>query len=117
MRDIRQTESLCPECLKRIPAKIFERDGKVWIEKDCSEHGHVEDLYWDSYEMYERAHRFAYEGRTVENPNITKSNPMCPNDCGLCNIHANHSALANMVVTNRCDRNCWYCFFFAEKSG
>ena len=117
MRDLSQTESLCPECLKRIPAKIFERDGKVWIEKVCSEHGRVEDLYWGSYEMYEKAQRFAYEGRTVENPNITKSNPMCPNDCGLCNIHTNHSALANMVITNRCDRNCWYCFFFAEKSG
>ena len=117
MRELSETESLCPECLQRIPAKIFERDGKVWIEKQCSEHGRVEDLYWGSYRMFERAKRFAHEGRTLDNPNINKGNPICPTDCGLCNIHLNHSALANMVVTNRCDRTCWYCFFFAEKSG
>jgi uncharacterized radical SAM superfamily Fe-S cluster-containing enzyme len=117
MHQLSQTESLCPECLNRIPARIFERDGKVWIEKECSEHGRIEDLYWGSYDMYERAQRFMHEGRKIENPTITKLNPICPNACGLCTIHVNHSALANMVVTNRCDRNCWYCFFFAEKSG
>ncbi len=117
MRELNRTDSLCPECLKRIPATIFERDGKIWIEKTCPEHGRIEDLYWGSYEMYERARRFAHEGRIIENPNISKSNPTCPEDCGLCNIHINHSALANMVITNRCDRACWYCFFYAAKSG
>jgi hypothetical protein len=28
-----------------------------------------------------------------------------------------HTALGNIAITNRCDLNCWYCFFFAEKAG
>ncbi|MBX3297807.1 MAG: radical SAM protein, partial [Acidobacteria bacterium] len=62
----RQTDSLCPNCVieareeilagKRdvstlinekvgeIKAQIIERDGQVWMIKDCPQHGHFEDL-------------------------------------------------------------------------
>ena len=40
MRDIKMkikdTESLCPECLKKIPAEIYEEQGKVYIKKPAS---------------------------------------------------------------------------------
>jgi len=112
-----RTLSVCPECLNIIPALIFEESGKVWIKKKCPEHGEFRDLYWGSAEMYKRAKRFAYDGRGVQNPNITKANPVCPKDCGLCSLHMSHTALANLVVTNRCDLSCWYCFFFAKRAG
>ncbi|MCK4496766.1 MAG: radical SAM protein [Candidatus Aenigmarchaeota archaeon] len=112
-----ETKSLCPECLKIIPAVVFYRDGKVWIAKECEKHGKFEDLYWGDYEMYMRAKRFAKDGRGVSNPNVKKENPICPKDCGLCNMHKSHTALANIALTTRCDRNCWYCFFFAERLG
>ncbi|MEM3131830.1 MAG: radical SAM protein, partial [Sulfolobales archaeon] len=41
----------------------------------------------------------------------------CPYSCGLCPIHMSHTAIANLVATNRCDLDCWFCFFYAEKSG
>ncbi|RLF06477.1 MAG: radical SAM protein, partial [Thermoprotei archaeon] len=28
-----------------------------------------------------------------------------------------HTALLNLVATNRCDLSCWYCFFFSERAG
>ena len=113
---LRETSSLCPECLKRLKAAIFEENEKVWIEKTCAEHGKFTELYWGDSEMYKKAASFAREGKGVSNPNspIKKS---CPEDCGLCALHKSHTALANMVITNRCDLNCWYCFFFAEKAG
>src|SRR5262245_738239 len=62
----RETDSLCPQCVKEvradifsgkesvdilrngkpgeIKAKIIERDGKVWMIKDCPKHGHFEDI-------------------------------------------------------------------------
>src|ERR1035437_2794367 len=62
----RQTDSLCPECVKdarakimngdenwqslltektgEIKANIIERDGEVWMIKDCPVHGHFEDM-------------------------------------------------------------------------
>src|SRR3990172_9979285 len=62
----RQTDSLCPGCVKEareaiisgakpwqdllnekvgeIKATIIERDGQVWMVKDCPIHGHYEDM-------------------------------------------------------------------------
>ncbi|KXB09618.1 hypothetical protein AKJ35_00470 [candidate division MSBL1 archaeon SCGC-AAA833F18] len=117
MREMRTTTSVCPECLKVIPATIYEEDDKVWIKKECEEHGEFKDLYWGSYEFYKRAKEYAFDGRGVENPNVKKENPACPQDCGLCRLHKSHTALANIVVTNRCDLSCFYCFFYAKKAG
>ncbi len=116
-RIIDRTKSVCPECLKIIDAEIFERNGSVYIRKTCPKHGKFEDVYWGSYEMYEKAKRFAVDGKGIENPNVERKNPVCPLSCGLCSLHKSHTALANIVVTNRCDLNCWYCFFYAKKAG
>jgi len=116
-KTLRRTRSVCPECLKIVEAIVFEKDGKVWMRKRCEKHGEFRDLYWGDVEMYRKAEKFAYDGRGVSNPNITKENPVCPKDCGLCSLHKSHTALANLVVTNRCDLNCWYCFFFAGRAG
>ena len=40
---IKQTKSLCPECLQVLEANIFEEDNKVFIEKTCPVHGKVTD--------------------------------------------------------------------------
>jgi hypothetical protein len=117
MRELGKTGSICPECLKIIPATIYEGDGKVWMRKRCKEHGEFKDLYYGSYEFYKRAERYAYDGKGIETPNVTKENPVCPTDCGLCKLHMSHSALANIVLTNRCDLTCWYCFFYAGRVG
>ena len=109
-----RTQSVCPECQKVLPAEIFEREGKVWITKTCSKHGEFEELYWGDYEMYEKARSFARDGKGVSNPNVEKDNPICPYECGLCKMHKSHTALANIVITNRCDLSCWYCFYYTE---
>ena len=36
---IRETESCCPKCWRRIKAAVIEREGKVFLEKHCPEHG------------------------------------------------------------------------------
>ncbi len=109
------TTSLCPVCYRIIPAVIFERDGAIWIRKVCPEHGEVEELYYNSAKMFYRFMRFEEEGLGVK-PYVKLQAP-CPFNCGLCPRHKNHTALANLVVTNRCDLSCWYCFFYAEKAG
>ncbi len=116
-RYISNTKSLCPECLKIIDAVIFERENKVWIRKFCSEHGEFEDLYWGDYELYLKAKRFAHDGDGIYNPNVNYKRITCPFSCGLCKEHLSHPALINIVVTNRCNLSCWYCFFYSERAG
>jgi len=114
--DIKKTSSVCPECLKVLPATIFAENGKVFIEKKCEKHGSFQELYWGSYKLYKRAAAFGTKGRGLENPNI-QGPVKCPFSCGLCKAHQTNSSLVNIVLTNRCDLNCWYCFFYAEKAG
>lgn len=112
---LRESVSLCPECLQLIPLVIFERDGKVLLRKQCKEHGEVEDVYWGDSEIYKKASRYDFEGSGVTNPNVRYKGENCPFECGLCSRHKSHTALANIVLTNRCDMACWYCFFYAKE--
>jgi uncharacterized radical SAM superfamily Fe-S cluster-containing enzyme len=117
MNIIKNTQSICPECSKILPATIFEEDDKVWIKKQCPQHGEFLDLYWGDYGMYQKAIRFYHDGKGISNPNINIESPLCPTACGLCKIHTSHTALGNIVVTNRCDLQCFYCFFYAKVMG
>jgi len=114
---IATTQSICPTCNAIIPAELVEVDGKVLMRKSCPEHGYVEELYFGDADMYRKFSKWAHDGKGIENPNVQVKEPTCPMDCGLCSMHLSHTALANIVVTNRCDLRCWYCFFYSEKAG
>ena len=47
-----ETESVCPECLKRIPALRILRGEDVTLEKDCPEHGHFSAVIWRGEPAY-----------------------------------------------------------------
>ena len=38
-RVIKRTRSRCPACRADVPATVVERDGAVFMEKECAEHG------------------------------------------------------------------------------
>ncbi|PUA33676.1 MAG: radical SAM protein [Zestosphaera tikiterensis] len=113
---VRYTQSICPYCYALLPAVIVERDGKLYIRKVCPEHGEIEEIYQGSSEFAKRIEKWFVEGRGPRHV-YTELTAPCPYSCGLCPLHKNHTALANLVLTNRCDLSCWYCFFYAEKSG
>ncbi len=51
---LRQTKSLCPECLAEIQAVVIERDGKVYLQKTCQGHGYFEALHpWSNLRHYQ----------------------------------------------------------------
>jgi len=104
---IAYTQSACPECLSLLNAVIFERDGKVWIRKRCPEHGEIEEVYWGDAELFRKFSKWQFDGKGVE-PSLDIINA-CPYNCGLCARHKSHTALVNIVATNRCDLSCWYC--------
>lgn len=113
---IEYTLSLCPECRSLLRAVVYEKEGKVFIRKRCPDHGEFEEVYWEDSELYFRFRKWQYDGKGIENP-MLPTRFFCPYNCGLCMRHKSHPALVNLVVTNRCDLSCWYCFFFAERAG
>ena len=112
----KHTSSLCPDCLKTIDATVYEKGKEIWMVKECSEHGTFDELYWSSAVMYHRAERYSYVGKGVYNPQL-KLQKECPLECGLCDVHASSTCLANIDVTNRCNLRCEWCFANAHSKG
>ncbi len=112
----KETQSLCPDCKKIIPATIYEKNGQALMKKTCPEHGDFEDIYWSDADMYLQAEKWAYDGIGVTNPAITDAT-VCPEQCGLCNLHLSHTCLALIDLTNRCNLKCPICFANANAAG
>ena len=111
------TRSLCPDCTTLIDARIFEEDGKVIMEKHCPDHGDFRDIIYSDARLYLKMEEWSFgDNRGLENPAVTDA-ARCPDDCGLCNLHTSHTALANVDLTNRCNLTCPVCFANANAAG
>lgn len=113
---INATTSLCPECLKTIPADIIEKNGKILLRKYCSAHGDFEDIYWSDSAIYKKYSEFACDEQGVSNPDTETKND-CPADCGLCPEHKTGTLLVNIDLTNRCNQKCPFCFANSAMAG
>lgn len=108
-----ETVSLCPECLKRVDAKKVSRDGNVYLEKACGEHGAFSTLIWrgSGYEDWGR------ELHPVEvSPCETEVIHGCPYDCGICAQHAQKTCCVLFEVTSKCNLRCPVCFASAGEA-
>lgn len=115
----KKTTSVCPECGMIIEAQLIEKDGKVYIEKTCVEHGDFSDVYWSDAEMFISAEKYAADGTGL----VNKANPVSKDanvsfmikdtkiECMSC------TSLANIDLTNRCNMNCPICFANANQAG
>lgn len=111
-----QSASICPKCFSKVPMRIFEKDGTIYLEKVCPDHGKFEDVYWGDAELFswffENWYNARYAGSGLENPHTRLVNG-CPFDCGLCPQHRTHTILGIIDVTNRCNMACPICFAYA----
>jgi len=102
---LRETFSVCPVCLKKIKAYVVEKDGKVLIIKECSEHGSFNDIYWTRADLYHTAEK-------IKKPSSKPFQDNCPYGCGInkCANHVSKTVMAVIDVTNECDLRCPICF-------
>ncbi|WP_299250453.1 radical SAM protein [uncultured Lacinutrix sp.] len=103
------TLSLCPECLRRVDAKIVFENGNVYMLKRCKEHGNSKVLIADDIEYYKNIRNYNKPSETPYKFN-TKTDYGCPYDCGLCPDHEQHSCLTVVEVTDRCNLTCPTCY-------
>jgi uncharacterized radical SAM superfamily Fe-S cluster-containing enzyme len=112
---IKNTKSLCPQCLAVLDAEVYEDKDKIMIKKTCKEHGEFDNTYWSSSEVYMKAKDYGKVGTGIENPQ-TIADSECPQNCGLCEEHESHTVLGLIDVTNRCNMKCPVCFANAAVS-
>ncbi len=103
------TLSLCPECLRRIDAKIVFEENNVFMLKRCPEHGNSKVLIADDAEYYKNIRNYNKPSEMPYTFN-TKTHYGCPYDCGLCPDHEQHSCLTIVEVTDRCNLTCPTCY-------
>lgn len=103
------TVSLCPECLRRIDAKIVFEDNKVYMLKTCPEHGFSKVLIAGDAAYYKNIRNYNKPSEMPLQFN-TDTHYGCPYDCGLCRDHEQHSCLTVVEITDRCNLTCPTCY-------
>jgi uncharacterized radical SAM superfamily Fe-S cluster-containing enzyme len=107
------TQSVCPECLQRIPARRVARGESIFLCKVCPEHGEYQVCIWQGAP--------AYRDWTNPSPPVspatcaTEVNRGCPYDCGLCPEHGQQTCCVLLEVTQRCNLHCPVCFAAASQ--
>jgi uncharacterized radical SAM superfamily Fe-S cluster-containing enzyme len=129
----RQTDSLCPGCVKEareaiiagkkdwrdlmsekigeIKAQIIERDGQVWMVKDCPLHGHYEDMMAVDSKWLNWIEK-QYPGR-----DIPAHNDEDLHKHGSSTVLYGRGSVLTVDLTNRCNMMCDPCFMDANQVG
>src|SRR3979411_2383221 len=129
----RVTDSLCPNCVieareeilsgkqdvaillnekvGEIKAQIIERNGEIWMVKDCPIHGHFEDMMAIDSKFLTHIEAM-FPGRDIPAHNDEKLH-----NHGTSTIKYGRGAVLTVDLTNRCNMMCDPCFMDANQVG
>src|SRR6266571_4529364 len=129
----RVTDSLCPNCVIKaresilsgkqdvsmlinekvgeIKAQIIERDGEIWMVKDCPVHGRFEDMMAIDSKFLTHIEKM-FPGRDLQAHNDEKLH-----NHGSSPIKYGRGAVLTLDLTNRCNMMCDPCFMDANQVG
>lgn len=103
-----QTTSLCEECLCLVPAKIIFQDNKVFYLKHCPTHKEHKTLISTDIEYFKKSREIHYPSNKPQKYKNEIVNS-CPNDCGLCSDHEQHTAMGIVEILDECNMQCPTC--------
>ncbi|MBW2276635.1 MAG: radical SAM protein [Deltaproteobacteria bacterium] len=109
------TRSVCPECRKLIDARLLIRGEQIVMRKRCPEHGWFEALVSSDAQRYVNNRRFNKPGTLPLH--FEREHRGCPDSCGLCPEHQQHTCLGILEITEQCNLACPVCFASAGKRG
>ncbi len=99
---LRSTFSVCPVCMRRIPAVLKLESDEVRMHKTCAEHGHFSTVVW-------RGIPARSEWTTEAEAPALDQNSHCPTACGLCREHRQDTCCIQLEVTSQCNLSCFHC--------
>ena len=129
----RETDSLCPKCVVEareaiiegkedyrilidekvgeIKAQIIERDGQVWMVKECPLHGRFEDM------MAVDSKFLTWIEKNFPGRDIRAHNDEDLHNHGSSTIKHGRGSVLTVDLTNRCNMMCDPCFMDANQVG
>jgi uncharacterized radical SAM superfamily Fe-S cluster-containing enzyme len=102
------TLALCPECKSKIIARIIEKNKKIYMEKFCTKHGLSEALICSDVKWYRESQNYIKPGKMPLKHHVREYKG-CPDSCGLCPEHQQHTCLPVIEITDSCNLNCPVC--------
>lgn len=109
------TQSLCPECLALVPAKIITREKRVYFRKRCETHGVREDFICSDVAYYDQM-QYSLPGKVPPLYGV-EPDKGCPYDCGLCTEHEQHTCVGLVEMTSSCNLKCPMCYASSGPGG
>ncbi len=109
------TTSTCPQCREIVQARTIGREGRVYLQTFCPEHGMTEALVYSDEKFYLDAQAFCKPG-TMQRVYSSKVKDGCPQDCGFCPDHEQHICMPIVEITDYCDMECPVCLVQNESS-
>jgi uncharacterized radical SAM superfamily Fe-S cluster-containing enzyme len=107
-RPFKRTTSTCPSCLALVDADVLLRDGRVYFAKRCERCGPSEALVSEDARYYVEAYTYARAGSAPLRLDGAVARG-CPEDCGLCPDHEQHTCIPIVEVTDHCNLECPTC--------
>ncbi len=102
--------SVCGTCLRRVEGNILIKDGAVYMDKWCPQHGRERVLLADDADYYRLCREKFVKPPELPQRFNTERRWGCPYDCGLCPEHMQHSCLTLVEVTDHCNLRCPICY-------
>jgi hypothetical protein len=94
--------------LRLVHTQVVFEDGKVYFLKHCPEHGQSKALVSEDAHYYQTAFQYIRPG-SIPLRFSTETNRGCPDDCGLCPAHQQHTCLPIIEITDHCNLACPIC--------
>lgn len=102
------TLALCSICRAKVHARIVEREDQIFLQKHCPEHGCTEALISSDAGWYRDSRAYVKPGQRPLAFSIDTFQG-CPDSCGLCPEHMQHTCLPVIEITTACDMDCPIC--------
>ncbi|MBI2898646.1 MAG: radical SAM protein [Planctomycetes bacterium] len=99
---------VCPACRRIVDGTRIERGGKVYLRRECPDHGRSEALISGDAGWFRRMSSYVRRG-SVPLRFSTGVARGCPADCGLCPDHEQHTCLPIVEITDHCNLECPIC--------
>lgn len=102
------TQSLWPDTLELVPAKIIEKRGRVYFRKRLPTGEQRDDFVCSDVKLYDQT-QFSVPAKIPAQFGV-EPNKGCPFDCGLCTEHEQHTCIGLVELTSSCNLSCPMCY-------